>query len=148
MPTVVEGDIFIVPNGAVSINGKNKILVPSSAQRILNDAAQCGIAVDGLEPLVQVWATSEESDNWADHGHPAGPEFYRGASSGFRGIPTFLPARVLEGKEGEVLELPFDPDGSQSEPRYLLRLTRRQLPYRYRRFGTFENTLTARVKGW
>ena len=89
--------------------------------------------VDGDLP-VQIWTTGMGSENWQDHGIPASisiPEV--GISPEY--FPGYLPYRVVKDlKEGSTLELTWLKGES-------LRITAAQLPYRYRRFGRFEEAL-------
>lgn len=80
------------------------------------------------EGKVQVWFTSDESENWTDHSHPRIPNR----------IPNNLPIELFEGKvEGDTVT--FDHDDLTIE------LVLNQSDYRYRRFGQFEEVLESLI---
>jgi len=123
---VVTGDIFIVPNTAPRLG---EVLSEFARSAITADLAECGLKPAGR--LVEVWYTSPDCGNWTDHVWDLHPEFTGGREDGGVSSPGRLPEHVLWGvKEGDEIVLNFS--GKE------LRLTAKQLNYRYRRFGKFE----------
>ncbi len=126
---VLEGEIFIIPNLSKSPSsywGQDRFneyvdQVVRHASEVM-DLRTHDLSADRM---VEVWTTSEESDNWSDHGHPK----IEGR------FPDRFPAKWLEGlNEDDVLVL------VGKKQRYFL--VCRQTTHRYRRFGTFQEVLT------
>ena len=117
MSNVIKGELFIVPNGIAPANKFNV------SKRDMVEL-KMGFPKTGT-PLVQVWARSESSENWGDHGFGKNKEFF----------PTRLPLAMLKGKkEGDLLTLEMD-NGDTIE------LTCCQLEYRYKNHGRFEEVI-------
>lgn len=125
---VIEGEIFIIPNLAKSPSsywGQERF--SEYVEQVVKYASDVmDIRTHDLseDRMVEVWTTSEDSDNWSDHGHPR----IEGR------FPDRFPAKWLEGlTEGDVLVL------VGKNQRYFLVCN--QTSYRYQRFGTFEEVL-------
>ncbi len=95
------------------------------------------------EPVVQIWTATantsdpEYSENWQDHGYPSSigynydPEDNRRRAMGFS---SYIPLRLIANlEEGQLLTFKF---GATK-----VRMKARQLRYRYRRFGAFQEAL-------
>jgi len=123
-PTV-KGDIFIVPNLAMS---PSNYFGQARYNEWLNEKVEetknlFDMRTHDLteDRMIQVWVTNSDSENWSDHGCNALPGRF----------PSYIPAKWLEGlKEGDVLAIVAN--GVK------IALRCRQTPYRYGRFGTFE----------
>jgi hypothetical protein len=136
----VTGNLFIVPNSLCSLSD----IMPSGRDRIREDLKRLNIngfrgsEVTMDEPLVQVWATSPECDNWMDHvwaGHP----FYEGAPNNFQGLTRYWPVRGLMGvEEGTKFVATML---SHKGEEWKMVLTPCQEGYRYRGRGKFEELL-------
>ena len=141
---IVEGDLFIVPNKASKAYEYCKGCDYFGNWSVL---AQDGnpFKVDKRDFCVHVWAVSknedvskdaikdqklrEGSDDWASHNHPALGRF-----------PHHLPYALLKDrKEGDIVE--FDYQNEETKEVFIIRLTCRQVEYRYRDWGNFEDCL-------
>ncbi len=136
---VIKADIFIVPNEAMDFQdfGHNKEWLAEKLKKHL------GIMPSEDEKLVQVWITSEKSDNWD---HPGSLQEELGIEYNLLDdsrenrlmgyFPSRLPESILSGKrEGDIIRLrhkTYDVD---------IELTCKQQEYRYRNFGAFEEVL-------
>lgn len=125
-------NVFVVPNKVLPFGGESTYFDQMIEDRMKNfDYAP----VKG-EKIVQVWTVSPErpeedreswSENWSDHGMPMSiPNKFR--------WPSFFPASLLPKTEGETVTL-TDIHGE------VYTLTAKQLEYRYRNHGTFEQAL-------
>ena len=132
----LEGDVFIIPN---SLLGPKSVLTQTSKDILCKTNEFFGF--DPESPLVQIWATGMDVDNWGSHRSPK--EIGEEAEKEIRNISgkragyflDYLPAALFEGKkEGDTVTFQIK-DTSVS-------LTLRQKGYRYRRFGSFEETLS------
>jgi len=146
---VATGDMFIIPNSLTTLSE----MAPSARERIKRDLRRLNVngfrcsEVDLDEALVQLWFTSPECDNWADHNWPGRP-FYGGKANQYAGLTSYWPARALMGvEEGTKFVADFlDYKGGE----WRLVLTPRQEGYRYRGRGSFEQLLRdllARFRG-
>jgi hypothetical protein len=118
--TTIKGVLFIVPN-AYEYNCGLCICDYSNSLSIKNFYNN---------PLVQVWAASEESDNWKYHGHP------RLGSS----FPACLPYSLLKDKkENDTLEIKVE------DKKWKIELLCKQMGYRYEQCGNFEKALQDRI---
>ena len=125
---------FIVPNQGIRFN-----LIPFD---FLKDEAktrckQIGIDIPETDNMIPVWIHSEFEDNCTDHGYSDEEIIGLGLEDPKHDIcaPNYLPYSVLKDvKEGDVKTFKA-PNGT------LVHIKFEQLPYRYGRFGTFENIL-------
>ena len=125
-----EGDVFIVPNGLLEVTDKH--LDPNG----IWDASEVAMFQGHKDELfVQVWMSNSDCDNWSDH-------FYDVRYG-------HLPISLFDGKEeGDAIEfeaLTTSWKGSRKNrptpEKCMVKLTLKQLDYRYRRFGKFEDVL-------
>ena len=114
---IVKGDFFIIPNMPENVLAQISKSCPQVAEnRKKNLESFVGRTISLDESMVQIWATSPESDNWECHRHPEIENF-----------PTWLPAKELEGvKEGDTITL--------HQKDTIIELTAKQLEYRYRKY--------------
>jgi hypothetical protein len=139
---VVKGDIFIVPNLPRYECGKCK-----------NDVKKTfSIKMHPNEPLIEVWAASNESNNWSSNPHPILKRIF----------PNYLPINLLaDKKEGDVINITLDenfiraynekikndfeecfiPLFNIAHTKLQIQLTCKQVGYRYENYGSFENAL-------
>jgi len=145
----IVGDVFIVPNSLCALSE----MAPSAQERVREDLKRLNIngfrcSEVGLdEPLVQVWVTSPECDNWHCHSWKGMP-FYGGKENQYAGLTEFWPARALMGVEEGTKFVAHMSDYKGEEWRLVL--TPRQEGYRYRGRGPFEQVLRdllARFRG-
>jgi len=130
--------IFIVPNGLVPVRELRS--GSDFAQEQLKDIESFyGIKLDDDDWLTQFWATDRSdrsgNSNLNDHGYVTQEgNLYR--------FPTYIPLSLIRDKqEGDAIRI----NGAQG--RFTLQCL--QLPYRYSRFGKFEEVLSgllSRVK--
>lgn len=136
----INGKLFIIPNSPATkqnlgwYNPENWDNWAKEAQSRLNNF-EGNLTVE--EPMIQVWATNKDCDNFADH--IADYQKMIGAdvevASGNNRFPTHLPLSLLNGlKENDTLVLHLK-RGIEIE------LTLSQTTTRYRRFGNFEDVL-------
>lgn len=134
MKQVVEGNMFIVPNASEAIGS---FCEPEWQMEKLRRLL--GLKVNYEEKVVQLWMCSEKCDNWGDQfggfqselGVELEDHTRENRLLGY--FPKYVPAKLLENKkEGDVVE--FD----CPEYNVKIKLTCKQLDYRYRRFGKFE----------
>lgn len=142
---VATGDIFIIPNSLTALSE----MAPSARERIKRDLSRLnmngfrGAGVEENEPLVQLWFTSPECDNWADHNWPGRP-FYGGKANQYSGLCSYWPARALMGVEEGTKFVAHMSDYKGEE--WKLVLTPRQEGYRYRGRGPFEQLLREKLE--
>ena len=136
---MITGDVFIVPNKAQNV-GKNKSsdFWVSQRSKTLNTIGIDIMKLDDNDDLVEVWCCSVGSDNWQSHDLPTDlKKELKETTGGVKKhslFPSYIPRSMMkELKEGESFEVVF---GGVS-----VTLTARQLSYRYRTFGSFEDTL-------
>lgn len=132
MKKTVKGDIFIIPNEKIKIE---KFFTPEKEKQQFSKAT--GYEIKDGDEMVQVWVTSESTNNWqCCHGGWL-EECQLRKEDGFRDLfPGYFPVRVLENlTEGDVLGCV--PRGGD----VIIELTCKQKGYRYSRFGTFEECL-------
>ena len=122
-----KANIFIVPNLAFDASECSDLGKSFEKRLAIFDEFQ------GLGKMVQIWTVSpkeeeDRSDNWADHGTPEGVpiDMYQ--------WPGYFPVSMMPKVEGETIVL-HDTSGNEYH------LTARQLDYRYRYFGTWEQVL-------
>lgn len=146
----VSVDAFIIPNSAGYVH---KFLLESYQKRykayMTDICKQCGKEFDPkTDKIVQIWFTSKElkSDNLEAHGFE-----YKGEYFTFR--YGYLPYPVLKDlKEGDSIDLNLEAtedtwrrdDDDICVKRIIvvpMHITFKQLEYRYRNFGTFEECL-------
>lgn len=125
-------NVFIVPNPVLAFGSESEHFNNFIEERMKNFKY---VPVKG-EKIVQIWTVSPErpeenreswSENWANHGMP------KCISERFR-WPSHFPASLLPKQEGETVVL-TDAYGETYE------ITARQLEYRYRHFGSFQEVL-------
>lgn len=121
----VNLSVFIVPNagcaGFALFNWKNELAKMEAL----------GITASAEEPLYQVWLHCPEKglDNVTDHGWGGLEDLLETETTS---APGFLPAKLLLAvKEGEIRAFTAQ-NGCEVSLRF------EQLPYRYARFGRFE----------
>lgn len=109
------GKMFIVPNAIYS----------AAWEKVSNRKASF-IQDENINlPVVEIWVTGENSDNWGCHG-------FSNHEVGW--FPYALPVSLLENlKEGDTISIKLD--GEE------FHLTAEQLSFRYRSFGPFEDVL-------
>ena len=146
--SIVYGHIFIVANGGICGNG---VGIPEFEDAEIKKNAGLGITLNRGDQMAQIWWVSSDvltkenpsdyDQSWADHEFvPAElPEgWVKAHKSGHtHGIfPDFIPASLLaDKKEGDTLTFRFaDTDVD-------LEVTCLQLPYKYARYGKFEEAL-------
>lgn len=129
--TTINADMFIVPNSFWRLGDEE---YASRFVREHYNSAEISINGERVElnnddVVAQIWVCNEDSENWSNHGIPfdvpeSCPERFN----------DYVPVRYIENlNEGESIEMTF---GGQS-----IRLTARQLPYRYRHRGRFEEAV-------
>jgi hypothetical protein len=132
MTMKIQGDVFIVPNSLATMD---EFLARSTREHLAAGFARLGIVDPGR--TVQVWYTGAGCDNWESHRWPGGP----GNGPFFGQLPGQLPTSIFHGKvEGDKVNLLWRGRNAEEED-IELELTLRQLAYRYRDFGPFEETL-------
>lgn len=129
---IVKGDIFIVPNPSM---GYKDCQTDSTRIMFKNICAEFGIELTMTTKFIDVWCTSEESENWGSHGFP-GSEYGKVTRKGANMYNWYhlLPAEILPKKEGETIRL-TDRSGT------VIELTARQSKYRYSQYGNWESVL-------
>ena len=142
---VVRGDVFIIPN----VCDQFMCFSPDSQEWIKEKHKRLtGIEPKDEDSMVQVWITSDQCDNWQDRFAgfqkmigllKTGEdeiiwEDKRGREARLLGyFPGYFPSRIFKGKkEGDIVKIGC--------PEYdvIIELTCKQLDYRYRDFGRFE----------
>lgn len=133
---VVEGHVFIVPNQVTKL-GQGFAYPEFQMEKLRR---MCGIKASYDDRMLQVWIVSEDANNWNDHfgdfQKVAGIEepdhnTRDGRLIGY--FPKFFPVEVFDKKmEGDEVTLQC--------PEYdiTIKLTCKQLDYRYKSFGRFE----------
>lgn len=159
-------DAFIIPNSPFTIATKGEEFnkMPWNLYRSIEIAVNNGIELDLYnDKFVQIWPVCETCDNLIDHTYHIyqdGKDY----SIAFMGFALYaLPAKMFEGKvEGDHVQIKVHADpskhGSSSsiyckdengkrgdEEKYTLDIkvdmVLAQKPYRYSRFGNFEDVL-------
>ena len=142
-----NAEAFIIPNHS----GKLEDFVFSSTKR---DTKEVATSVLGKEPdenerYVQMWYVVKDlnCDNLADHGARVEID---GEKHSIRLSSCFLPYSILKGKnDGDVVDVTFrntynawlnDDVDAAGEP-ITMHVTLNQKDYRYRNFGSFQETL-------
>jgi len=149
---ILEGDVFLVPN------------VPSKAKEFCEGCCIYGrwnvrskdsdskMPVAKDDYCMEIWMTSKDEEdvltaiqeqenrgvscNWADHGHPVVGSYVR---------MNYLPYELLKDKkEGDIVEFDYHHPGTGKV--FGMRLTCRQLAYRYRECGDFQTCLENMLK--
>jgi len=134
---MLNGCMFIIPNALVKWDD----IYPSSQKDLVRRLKNLGLE-PGSGPLVQVWWTSGECDNWVAHRWDAQPEL-------FSNIGSYLPVSLFEGKvEGDKLRFTLSRAQAQIGEHYLdqpceveIEVELRQLGFRYQWAGKFEEAL-------
>ena len=150
----VNVDAFIIPNSAGYVNDFLLDSYKERYNRYMTDICQqCGVDFDTEnDKIVQIWFTSEElkSDNLEAHGFEYESD---GLVQDFTFRYGYLPYPVLKDlKEGDSIDLDLEAtedtwlkdDSDICVKRVIIvpmHITFRQLEYRYRNFGTFEECL-------
>ena len=132
----MSADMFIIPN-STNVISNERIL---SFQKGMIDLCKLnGLTEDLEEKMVQVWLTNDKSDNINDHGIKIdGKQYYPSCSN----IPYTLIKNVKEGETATVKFFGYDHSGEKAvKVVFEIQLTAKQLDYRYKRFGSFEETL-------
>jgi len=141
----LRGDIFIVPNGLMSVRNTIGSSEEDSRRRFENNRKRVLKNIldhKDSERLVEIWVCSPENDNWHDHSYIQillGKKYGRDEDWSEYSFPMYLPIEFFEGKkEGNVVKL----NTTFGE----VELTLAQTKYRYRRFGDFEYCLKNLIK--
>lgn len=123
-------DVFIIPNGIYNINSDWNKNSPSNkwienrSKEVLGMKSESG-------RYVQVWTVGHDCDNWACSCEdcPANLE----GNENFR-YPELMPVELFIGlKEGDTKTIETDT--------LIINMTAKQLSYRYKRFGKFEEVM-------
>lgn len=123
-------DIFVIPNGIYNINSDWNKNSPSNkwiedkCSKVLGMKSESG-------RYVQVWTVGHDCDNWSCscESCPANLQ----DEEGFR-YPELMPIELFKDlKEGETKVVETDT--------LIINMTAKQLSYRYRRFGRFEEVM-------
>jgi len=133
---MLNGCMFIIPNALIPLDE----LSPSTLEDLTRRLKNLGIAPEG--PLVQVWWTSGDCDNWVAHRWDDHPEL-------FSNISSHLPVSLFEGKvEGDKIRFTLSRAQAQIGEHYLdqpceveIEVELRQLGFRYQWAGKFEEAL-------
>lgn len=133
---MLNGCMFIIPNALIPLDE----LSPSTLEDLTRRLKNLGIAPEG--PLVQVWWTSGDCDNWVAHRWDDHPEL-------FSNISSHLPVSLFEGKvEGDKIKFSLSRAQAQVGEHYLdqpcaveIEVELRQLGFRYQWAGKFEEAL-------
>ena len=135
---VIKGDVFIIPNYARELRD---FFVRDWLREKLSRLAGIEFVRDD-EKMIQLWITSDKCENW---NHFAGFQKELGIRKenlrnckdpeerGLLYFPNYFPSKIFEGKkEGDIVKIGC--------PEYdvIIKLTCKQLDYRYRDFGRFE----------
>lgn len=142
---VIKGDVFIVPNYASELNDfpeHNQDWFKEKLSRLT------GIEAEKEERMIQLWITSNTCDNWQDRfagfqkiigilnteSEEIKWENRRGREARLLGyFPRYFPSKIFEGKnEGDIVTLDCP------EYEVVIELSCKQLDYRYKNFGRFE----------
>ncbi len=129
---------FIVPNGSYILKENEIFKMGSYIDETVRRNTSFGIKTTPEDEVMQTWIFPsnelfyKSNDNWTDHGLPDQfVELFN--NEGY--APAVLPYSFLKDrKEGEVVELE-----SASGFRYRMRFE--QLPWRYGRYGRFEDVV-------
>ena len=132
-PKPVQRDniaIFIIPNGPRSVRESKMLDYQIGQLRAIE--AFYSIKLDDDDWLVQFWATDRSdrsgNGNLNDHG-------YVDENGDLHRFPIYIPLSLIKDKqEGDILRI----NGDQG--RFTLQCLQR--PYRYRRFGRFEEVMS------
>ena len=162
---IFKGDFFVIPNLFERYESSSE---NPWYGRFAKEMSNFGIALTEGEYLVQIWATGSGSDNWQCHGNMELCKFLfpeQSFQNAFKALeelrnsynnlsedeyeekleeiekllpkfrfPSYLPLKVLENlKEGESIRLSVN--GKEVE------LVAKQLTYRYRRSGSFQEVI-------
>ena len=132
MTTTINADMFIVPNSFWRLGDEE---YASRFVREHYDSAEISINGERVElsdedVVAQIWVCNDQCDNWSNHGIPFDvPEICP------ERLNDYIPVRYIENlSEGESIIMTF---GGQQ-----IRLTARQLPYRYCHRGRFEEAVS------
>lgn len=128
-------DCFIVPNGTYILKDNE-----FNCDSFVKTNAAFGIKTEMDDEVFQVWIVpsdpklQEENNNWTDHGIGSG---YDHCFFGVNCAPSVLPYSLLKDKkEGDEVEL-------ESNVGFKYKLRFSQLPYRYSRFGSFDEVVNS-----
>ena len=142
-----NAEAFIIPNHS----GKLEDFTFSSVRKDIKEVATrlLGKEPDEDERYVQMWYVVKDlnCDNLSDHGARVEID---GEKHSIRLASCFLPYSILKGKDdGDVVDVVFrnnynawfnDDVDSEGEP-ITMHVTLNQKDYRYRNFGSFQETL-------
>ena len=156
MTKQIELACFIVPNsnylcGYGHTTDKGEFYDADHA--LMDRCRKFGFPIERNEETVKVWILDRADfrknqdncdSNWTDHGIPH--KYLR--AFGYRAddenlcysayAPSRIPYRFLKNmREGDTIMLP------SLDPEYIITMTFEQKPYRYRRFGAFEDVVKA-----
>ena len=160
-----NAEIFIIPNSAAKCTGFLGSYVERSEEKGITI---CNANNKSFDPkkdyFIETWVVSNKdieganlgSDNLADHRFifKVNDNTYIGE---FGDLSRYFPEKVLPTKEDETVELIYpDLEASNYDNRddeitfdLHLNLTAKQLKYRYRNFGTWEDTMIKVIsKAW
>jgi len=146
---IISGHFFIVPNGFLSLD--DEYMADFAKQRIRERIERCGWTVEDDEPLVEVWFTSDDCDNWASHYYE--PFMERKSESedknkrGYSYLTHYIPFRLIQGLR-EAGDLVFMWTNGITGEEKVVRVTAAQLNFRYRRFGAFHELIQELMEHW
>lgn len=133
-PKELNFSCFIVPNQGIRFD---LISLDFIKDELKTRCKQIGIDIPETDNMIPVWIHSEFENNCTDHGYSDEEINGLGLENQKHCLyaPDHLPYSVLEDvQEGDVKTFKA-PNGT------LVHIKFEQLPYRYGRFGTFENIL-------
>ena len=125
---IYEAEMFIIPN-SVRVEGEkgSEFFWTCIDRKMKIYFGEKAATKDlGKRRYVQVWITSKESDNWADHTCPIDGGYF---------VPNLPVWMIGKMKEGDTITLDLPNHDA------VLKLTAAQLKYRYKGFGKFEDVL-------
>lgn len=133
--TVVEGFAFIIPNQVTKLEEFSEPEWQMEKLRRL-----CGIKANYGDRMIQIWVGSVECDNWnssyCGFQKILGMEELNERTRDNRLVgyfPQYFPVQIFDKKmEGDVITFECE------EYNVTIKLTCKQLGYRYERFGRFE----------
>ena len=133
MTMPINADMFIVPNGFWRLGDEEY-----ASRFVIQDYNAANISINGerveLTPddvVAQIWVCNDQSDNWQDHGIP-----FQVSEDCPERMNSYIPLRYIESlHEGDSINMTF---GGQN-----IRLTARQLSYRYCHRGRFEEAVSS-----
>ena len=134
--------VFVIPNSMVCKYSESDTYWSNIKRRVNAAFDKLGI-IDQIrdnDVLVQIWTTSDGSDNWSDHGLPEEIQEKLGVKYGDT-LPDMLPLRWFNGlQEGESTTIYMSNENTDNM--CIVTLTCDQIHHRYGGFGPFQNVIT------